>query len=679
MNQWEMEQQIRSEFGQDLSSQIGDVFVLGKDPIITAPIEALADNGLIPRRLANALINAGFHILKHVLNCKINTIEALPGIGVGGTTDLLIFLKNNIPKEELQLWPLINGNAIPREEGLDYSNIDYLDVRSLRIHDLISVRLGNTLIKNKLYLIKDVLGITRSRLAKYPHFGFVSLEELDYFLNLLVPDSDKKLYKYFLDDEEEKMHVPDSLKNQSILSLGLSKRATNSLLRGQYYSLGDLDGQSRSRIVSRCRGMGTKCISEIFDSNIIEDYVSRMTLAQLPPEEQLKSAKYISDFVREGFSDTFFDMFMEKYQFENNTIHIKYKISRQAISLKINKVLAGIKDGFKTNRIAPFIYSSVMDKVSHCCPLDEKHDFDPVLSNRAVIRIFCSIFPGSIDTYRHACIRRVWAFNRSNNIGAMIHKAREYLAEVTYCTKEELMSATGMSGELIDDIIFIHHYGSFVSTITQEKYFDVFFYTREHASEVFTVKDIADEYGLDEKYVRNTLLRIPNVVNVGLSKYAMVSEADNNQPYKTLDIIVDLLKKAGKPLYRDYLVNEVLKKRDINRSSVIQAIYQNGDLLMDIDDNKVALTKWGYKPKEIDHNEYETKVEDAVLAVLKSSFFPMTIKDIAKEINDRFGSNASDNVVSIHSALQKLKQKYPLVQSMHGQEASYFLDDDFEK
>jgi hypothetical protein len=100
---------------------------------------------------------------------------------------------------------------------------------------------------------------------------------------------------------------------------------------------------------------------------------------------------------------------------------------------------------------------------------------------------------------------------------------------------------------------------------------------------------------------------------------------------------------------------------------------------MEIDGNKVALTEWGFKPKEVERNEYDTTVEDAVLEVLKTSFFPMTIKDIAKEINERFGNSASDNVVSIHAALQKLRQKYPLVQSMHGQEASYFLDDDLDK
>lgn len=290
----------------------------------------------------------------------------------------------------------------------------------------------------------------------------------DPFKHSVVTDLNKP-QKDFASNEKITLHIPDAFKSDHILLLGLSKRTTSALINGMYYSLGDLNGQSRDQIMRQCVGMGPKSVSEIFDSNIIDKYISKKEYIVSSNNTQFKKPKYISEYIRERFSCEYFDMLIDKYEHEDCDLSAKYKISRQAIHARIDKMREALKEGFKTNQISTSIYQTIMDKVSLCCPLDEEHDFDPIISNKAIIRIFSSIFPNRVKIYHHAILRRQWAFGQDNDIGIMIHNAREYLNKVSHCTKDELVLAASMSPELLEDISFIHHYDNYITATIQKK------------------------------------------------------------------------------------------------------------------------------------------------------------------------------------------------------------------
>ena len=543
---------------------------------------------------------------------------------------------------------------------------------------LISVRLCNALLNNDFIDLDQVLSTPFSDFSKMPHFGKTSLDELYKFLSDIIPVEDQSRYPFFHDMSI--LDIPSSLFLTPINNLDLSRRTKNSLLNAGFSYLGDLNGKRKEDIKKQCKGMGVKCLSEIFDSSIIDDYVKRVEqenlIQTLSPSEQLQYCTDISGFVKNNYPSDYCDLFFGRYNGKLTEILPKYDITRQRAYQKTNKVLEGIKNGFSSKEVAPFILEAFSRGVKDGIKLDNGNDIDSVISNSGVASIISAIFPSLFVVVKLPSMNNSWAFDPFRNIKKEVTTLKEYLDGRVYCKKEELLENTNLSYGFIKDLSFVYEYGDYFSNCMSENKFKVLKYIDDNRNRIFTIQEICDEYNLGDRYVRSLLLRRFDIINVGLSKYA-VSEnrgVENGRPYKTLDIIIDILNKEGKPINKEHLISEVLKIRDINRSSVIQAIYSNSDHVIEIDGGMLALTKWGYKQKELSHITYENKVQDVVLEILESSYFPLTIKEISKEIANRYGDSASDNIVSIHAALQKLKQEYPLVQSMHGSEASYFLD-----
>ena len=603
----------------------------------------------------------------------------IPGVGAGSIDEFLALLRSNIDSSILYTFPLFSDELPAPKVIVDYEHLSEIDIKTLRDDGYISNGLFNKLSRNNYILLTDVLHCRRKELMKLPTFGKTAMDELIAFLSHIIPEERRGDFELF-DEGDSVLSIPECSMNDSLSLLGLSKRTLNSLNRGYFYTLGDLNGLGRKEIFERCRGMGKKCLDELFNSSLLPDYLLRRSLATLPPAEQLKTSFYISDYIKNNFPERYVDMFFLKFAHNDDTAYLKYGISRQAVSQKIDKIKKGLREAFASNLIAPFIRDSITDMARKGFKLTNENNFDPLLPDSAVVKIINMLFPGFFYIYKNQALLSTWVLSYDYNADKIITLVRNYLSEKIYTTDEELYSIADIPDGFVDDMKIVHRYGKYISSISSEKYLNIIIFVNENSYRSFSVREIAEKYGYDESYVRNTLLRLPNVVNVGMSKYALFKDGyHGTSPYKTLDIIVDLLEKEGKPILRERLVDEVLKVRDINRNSVIQAIYSNSDTLTEIEGNKVALAKWGYEARKYDHNSYENKLEDVVLKILKTSFFPLTIKEISKEIRELYGDTASDNATSIHAALQKLKQQYPLVQSMHGQEASYFLDDDGDK
>lgn len=552
-------------------------------------------------------------------------------------------------------------------------SIGTIFIRRLFDAHLISVRLCNALLNNGFLDLDQVLSTPFSDFCNLPHIGKTTLEELHRFLSDLVPEHEQSKYPFF--HNSDVIEIPLEFFSTPISNLDLSIRTKNSLLNSDIFNLGDLNGKTKDDL-KQCRGMGLKGLSEIFDSSLIEDYIKRVKfdklLNTLSPSEQLEHCDYISGYVAKNFPDDYYELFLGRYNGKLLEILPKYGITRQRAYQKINKVLNSIKNGFSSKEIAPFILDSFKQGLEDGVKICDEHNIDPLINDSGVANILSTIFPSMFRIIKLPYMNNSWAFEPFRNIKIEIEALRDYLNDKVYCRKEELLEFSTLKYDFIKDLSFVYEYGEFFSNCSSESKFNVLKFIDDNKNRVFTVKEICDKYGLEDRYVRALLLRTPGIINVGLSKYAV---SENDKPYKTLDIIVDILKKEGEPIDKEKLINEVLKIRDINRSSVIQAIYSNGDYVIEIEGGKLALTEWGYKQKEFTHITYENKVEDVVLEILKTSYFPLTIKEISKEIENRYGDSASNNIVSIHAALQKLKNEYPLVQSMHGQEASYFLDD----
>lgn len=554
-----------------------------------------------------------------------------------------------------------------------------VDVKSMTIDDLfeqgaISVRLHNSLVLNGFSSVEQVLDVPSYDFKKFPKMGETTTNELFFIISEIIPEDEHEKYPFF---KTEGLAIPASVFDVPIAQLGFTARTTNSLLRAGYELLGDLYGETESALAAKCRGMGSKCLDEIFHSSKIDDYVFRFKIIRtLSPFEQLKYCSTISDYAKNNFSEKYYDMFCSQYIEGSMPAYVRYGISRQAVHQKVGKVIKGLKNGFSSNEIAPYIFDAFYAKARRGLLLNDGHDFDALFTNTSVARILNAVFPGKFRIKRSTSLRHLWCFTDDVDVDSEIGGIRDFINERVYCSVEELRSAFSGREELIEDITFIYKYGDFYSRTSSESYFNVYKYIKERGNQTFSVYDIENRFGYDDRYIRRILLRLPNIENVGLSKYRYVGEASGVSDYSTVGIMVNLLKESGKPLSRDVLVDGVLKIRDINRSSVIQAIYANNDTFTEIEGDLVALTEWGYTPKEYDHISYENKLDDVVLSILRSSYFPLTIKDIAEEIKRDYGDTASSNPVSIHAAITKLSTTHNIIRAMHGLEASYYLDEE---
>ena len=106
--------------------------------------------------------------------------------------------------------------------------------------------------------------------------------------------------------------IPSSLFLTPINNLDLSRRTKNSLLNAGFLYLGDLNEKRKEDIKKQCKGMGIKCLSEIFDSSIIDDCVKRVEqenlIQTLIPSEQLQYCTDISGFVKNNYPSDYCDI-----------------------------------------------------------------------------------------------------------------------------------------------------------------------------------------------------------------------------------------------------------------------------------------------------------------------------------------------------------------------------------
>lgn len=188
------------------------------------------------------------------------------------------------------------------------------------------------------------------------------------------------------------------------------------------------------------------------------------------------------------------------------------------------------------------------------------------------------------------------------------------------------------------------------------------------------LKEIASKGNLSLNQVRGSILRVPGILNVGLSTYAL-KEWGYIEGWAS-DIAYHYLKEAGEPMTTRNIINLVLKQKRIKATSAYVAIAKDPRIVL-LDSGHWALKNWGYeniKEKKSGPVKYNIKGDFAIENILRNNTEPLSIKQIVQLIIDTYGDQVSHDESLYYSVLNNWVKEGKLTKIKRGMYSYYMVN-----
>jgi hypothetical protein len=185
------------------------------------------------------------------------------------------------------------------------------------------------------------------------------------------------------------------------------------------------------------------------------------------------------------------------------------------------------------------------------------------------------------------------------------------------------------------------------------------------------IKEIAHEGNLSTNQARSAIERIPEAINVGLSTYAL-KEWGYIEGWAS-DIAHHYLEEAGEPMTTRNITKLVLKQKRIKARSVYMAM-KNDNRLAQLNTGHWVLRRWGYENIRVNKGKsfnYKISATEALNEVLKDNKEFLSIKQILKLVQQRYGDDAPKSYSSYYPILQVLEKEGKITKIKNGKFCYY--------
>ncbi len=167
------------------------------------------------------------------------------------------------------------------------------------------------------------------------------------------------------------------------------------------------------------------------------------------------------------------------------------------------------------------------------------------------------------------------------------------------------------------------------------------------------LSEIAQQSGLTYNQVRGAIVRVPGIVNVGLSTYARKQWGylDGH----SADVAYHYLEEANTPMTTKQITKLVSKQRLVKESSVYMAM-KIDPRFVQLDNGYWTLSEWGYENLKMAKKRkvlYKIDGRTALYYALSNNDF-QSIKQILEKINLKYHGDAPSDYITYHNILQSL-------------------------
>lgn len=517
-------------------------------------------------------------------------------------------------------------------------------------------RTANALANSGITSLSELLKLTGPELAGIGGLGKKGHEEINNKLASFTPEQiqnilDKEGNKSQAQAAGEEAH-PIYNSQTLVEDLGLSIRTTNALINNGIIKLGDLTGLTLANIKT-LRGLGAAGIEELKQHVLPTDSPQRkenpvefneFVLTRLGATQIAVLDKYYG---LTGESGTL------EYVSKALGLNITRERVRQILKAGLRKIKAAVQSGY----IDPSIGQTILSHIN--APIHTLPELDSAYPKKAVVRIYADAKVSDIYIYKNRALKSQWAINNfikmEHNVSVALKALKNQIGPVRI---NELSAEYNVPENIFYDLDKVTITDELIVLNTNKRAVgnDLAFEIKNFMDKMVrpvTLSEICAELGMSINQARGLVYRIPGVVNVGLSKYALEKYGYSSK--NAAEIAAELLEAEGQPVHIDKITSYVTKYRLINTTSVSAALMAAPDIFTKLDDGYFALKTWGYEPtQDAKNSRLEVPAKHAVLDILSKSETPMSPAEILLAVKNKYGSKSTDKAVTISAVLVAL-------------------------
>ena len=463
----------------------------------------------------------------------------------------------------------------------------------------------------------------------------------------------------------------DNSLDLEIKSLLLSRRTTNALINNGITTVRDLVVLTEEDIAN-LRGIGETGLKELSDKiyEVTEN-------GWRPP---VKPVLELHEWLTEHIKDRNLDLLEQNFGLLNGE---PIKAAELAVIFGITtsrtgQILANcrdkLKDAITNGDINPDIYARIKTYAKQDTPLDQITGLSTVYDNSAIALLYAES-TGDFEIYVDGRLKTKWITSDVDKLRQNVDTALEWLSsQPGFVPIDELVRQSGVKKSLVLDLRPVKIDGDYIAYVDGYRKDGI-----DHAGVIrrimtdkispVTIDELIEKTGFEDRQVRALVSRMPGVVNVGNSVYALEEYGYSNKDTK--ELVFDYLKECNDVMHIKDITNYVMHRRVIEKDSVIAAISANPDLFTRLEDGYIALAEWGYEEAPRQNQRYEVPVRDAVLSVL-SHTEPLTNREILERVMQKYGEKSTNSIVSIGVVTKKLLSE-GIVKSLGSGTIGYFV------
>jgi hypothetical protein len=279
-----------------------------------------------------------------------------------------------------------------------------------------------------------------------------------------------------------------------------------------------------------------------------------------------------------------------------------------------------------------------------------------------VLKVYVDAKVFDIRLYKDNWLNSEWIVDNDFNIEYQVNKAVDALrSQIGPVKINELADEFAVNEKVLYDIRSTTINDGLIVLNTNKRATgnDLAFEIKNYMDKIVrpvTVTEVCNALNLNLNQARGLIYRIPGVVNVGLSTYALEKYGYTGKPI--IEIAAEFLAAEGQPTHIDRIVSYVQKYRLVKTHSIPTQLSVYSNIFTRLDDGYYALKEWGYEPsKLIKSNRLEVSAREAVIDILSDSNTPLSPKDVLTAVVHKFGDKSTNKSVTISSVLVDLHKE----------------------
>lgn len=439
-----------------------------------------------------------------------------------------------------------------------------------------------------------------------------------------------------------------------IADLNLSKRTFNALNENGICTIEKLLELSDDELV-HLRGLGAKARDEITDA--VSDLLSGSS-------KQLE----LHEWMLENFNDRTRALVISNFGLESG-VPIKatvlarnLNISRSRVGQILERSCDKLTGAIKTRRINPDIYERLNSYASCATRLPDIAGLSTVYNNGGVAIMYAKLF-GTLEIYSDSRLKSEWLILSSlaSEFKQSIDDAMEWLrCQPGFVNLKQFINESHIDERILRDLSSARIEDGNIALFNgfRKDGIDAAGIVREVLLKnvaPMKINEISEATGLSINQLRGLLYRVPTVVNVGPSTFALTDYGYSNRNNR--EIILDYLEECGRPMQLEDIIKYVLHYRSVDAKSVQTAVIVNPQDFTRLSDGYVALAKWGYASEATPHITYDVQVRDAIMEVLKNFDHPLSVRELTDAIIDQFGDQTTNSETSVGITAKSLSDE----------------------